>query len=161
MARPKIVLMILPMPFLHDQKRNAPLGIMYVAAVLEKAGHDINMVDLRGLESHEWLESVPEADIYGIGSSSLEYHLAVELAQGLKARKKCTIVLGGVHATLVQPDSLDPVFDAIVQGEGEVSILELLSDYQGGGLKRVYKASPVPDIDSLPFPDHTFSRTTR
>ena len=59
----KIVLIVLPIPFLSDPKRNAPLGIMYVAAVLEQAGYDVSLVDLRGLDQQAWLSAIPEADI--------------------------------------------------------------------------------------------------
>ncbi len=147
-----IALIILPIPFFSDQKRNAPLGIMYIAALLERARYQVSLVDLRDVDRGEWLKRIPKADIYGIGATSMEYHLAVELAQDIKQDREGTIVLGGVHPTVVDAGSLDKVFDVIVQGEGEQAMLELVSDYEKGTLKRYYRSEPVPNLDSLPFP---------
>ncbi len=70
MREPKIVLLITPMPFVHDQKRNAPLGIMYVAAMLEQEKHDVSIVDLRDMDIKEAIRNVPDADIYGFSATS-------------------------------------------------------------------------------------------
>lgn len=148
----EIVLIILPMPFLLAQKRNAPLGILYLAAALEKAGYRVTLVDLRDIDKSGWLERIPQADIYGIGATSLEYNIAVELARKIKQHREGIIVLGGIHPTVVNTSSLDGIFDVIVQGEGELAMLELLSDYQKGGIKRCYKSLPIPNLDSLPLP---------
>lgn len=149
---PKIVLNILPSPFLHDQKRNAPLGVMYIAAVLEREGYDVSIADLRGLEETAWLAEIPEADIYGISASSLEYYLAVKLAHKLKRERRGFTVLGGVHVTVTDPAGLDPVFDAVVLGEGDLAMLELVADYKNGKTKRVYRSEFISDLDSLPLP---------
>lgn len=148
----EIVLIILPMPFLLAQKRNAPLGILYLAAALEKAGYRVTLVDLRDIDKSGWLERIPQADIYGIGATSLEYNIAVELARKIKQHREGIIVLGGIHPTVVNTSSLDGIFDVIVQGEGELAMLELLSDYQKGGIKRCYKSLLIPNLDSLPLP---------
>lgn len=145
-------MIILPMPFLLDQKRNAPLGMLYVAAVLERAGYTVRVVDLRGIDKSKWLGMIPGAEIYGIGATSLEYNLAVELARELKEDRKGVIVLGGVHASVVDISTIDRIFDVIVQGEGELAMLKLMSDYKRGFVKRVYKLPPISDLDSLPLP---------
>ena len=148
----RITLIILSIPFLLDQKRNTPLGLLYIASVLEQEGYTVNIVDLRGIDKGKWLGMIPDAEIYGMGATSLEYHIAVELAKKLREDRKCVIVLGGVHASVVNVSTIDRVFDVIVQGDGELAMLNLLSDYDKGSLKRVYNLPQIEDIDSLPFP---------
>jgi len=148
----KIVLIIPPSPFLGEQKRNSPLGVMYIASFLKKYGYDIEMVDLRDLDEDRWTKIIPCADIYGITATTPEYPLVVKIAHNLKLRnQKSLIVLGGNHAT-TNSKNLDSVFDRIVLGEGELSMLNLLKDFEKGVSKKYYVSPLIEDLDSLPFP---------
>lgn len=148
----KTVLIIPSSPFLGEQKRNPPLGIMYIASFLEKHGYNVELVDLRDLDEDKWTNRIPYADIYGITATTPEYPLAVKIAYKLKARdQKSLIVLGGIHAT-TESKNLDPVFDRIIIGEGELSMLNLLKDFEKGISKKYYVSSLIEDLDSLPFP---------
>lgn len=111
-----IAFIVLPSPFVLDQKRNAPLGVMYLASQID----DCVIVDLRGVEKKDWLSHIPEAYAYGISATSIDYDLAVELANMLKADRSGTRILGGAHATVAK--NIDPVFDVVVKGEGENAI---------------------------------------
>jgi radical SAM superfamily enzyme YgiQ (UPF0313 family) len=148
----KTVLIIPPSPFLGDQKRNPPLGIRYIASFLEKHGYNIELVDLRDLDEDKWTNRIPYADIYGITATTPEYPLAVKIAYKLEVRdKKSLVVLGGFHAT-TQSKKLDTVFDRVIIGEGELSMLNLLKDYEKGVKKEYYVSPRIEDLDSLPFP---------
>jgi radical SAM superfamily enzyme YgiQ (UPF0313 family) len=148
----KIVLIIPPAPFLGEQKRNPSLGIMYIASFLEKQGYDVKMADLRDLKEDKWQNAVPQADIYGITATTPEYSFAIKIAYNLKSRdQKSFIVLGGGHAT-ADSKNLDPIFDSIVIGEGELAMLDLLKDFEGGASKKYYARPLIEDLDSLPFP---------
>jgi len=148
----KIVLINPPSPFLGEQKRNPPLGVMYIASFLEEHGYIIELVDLRDVDEDEWTNRVPYADIYGITAATPQYPLAVKIAYKLKVRdKKSLIVLGGVHAT-AEHKNLDTIFDRVVIGEGEFSTLNLLEDYDKGVRKKYYVSPLIEDLDSLPFP---------
>jgi anaerobic magnesium-protoporphyrin IX monomethyl ester cyclase len=147
----KIVLIILPHNFLGDQKRNCPLGILYIAAVLEQNGYCVEMVDLRGIEEHELREKIPPADVYGISATTPDYNMALIVARLIKENHKAFIVLGGPHVTAL-PGTVDEIFDKLVIGEGELAIINLLKDLKDGIEKRVYKFPLVEDLDSIPFP---------
>ncbi len=148
----KIVLIIPPAPFLGEQKRNPSLGIMYVASFLEKQGYDVKMADLRDLKEDKWQNAVPQADIYGITATTPEYSFAIKIAYNLKSRdQKSFIVLGGSHAT-ADSKNLDPIFDSIVIGEGELAMLDLLKDFERGTTKKYYARPLIENLDSLPFP---------
>lgn len=127
----KTVLIIPPSPFLGEQKRNPPLGIMYIASFLKKHGYNVELVDLRDLDEDKWTNRIPYADIYGITATTPEYPLAVKIAYKLEDR---------------DPKSL------IALGEGELSMLNLLKDFEKGISKKYYVNSLIEDLDSLPFP---------
>jgi len=149
---PSVVLIILPIPFLRDQKRNAPPGILYVAGALEQSPYvsSVNIVDLRGVEPDSWLDRMPEADIYGVSATSIEYPMAVFLAHMLKRNRKGIVVLGGVHATVSR--MVDDVFDCHVQGEGEEAIERLVRDYMMFDKVSLYTGTQKEDLDSFPLP---------
>lgn len=139
-----IILIIPPNPFLEDEKRNCPLGILYVAASLEKAGHEVQVVDLRGQAEEGW-ERIPASSIYGITSSAIDFPYAVEVARFLRARQPCKIVIGG-PATLDTKSCLDAGF-VVVKGEGEGAIPRLFSNNG-----QVINNGLIDNLDSIPFP---------
>jgi radical SAM superfamily enzyme YgiQ (UPF0313 family) len=148
----KIVLINPPSAFLGEQKRNPPLGPMYIASFLEQHGYIIELVDLRDVDEDEWTNRIPYADIHGITATTPQYPLALKIAHKLKARdKKSLIVLGGVHAT-AEHKNLDTVFDRVIIGEGEFSMLNLLKDCEKGVREKYYVSPLIEDLDSLPFP---------
>ena len=145
-----ISLIIPPSPFLGDQKRNPPLGIMYIASFLEQNNYSVKLTDLRGLTPDAWLQYIPKGDIYGITATTPEYPYAIEIARQVK-EKGTVIVLGGVHAS-ADPKGIDEIFDKVVIGEGEYSILNVIDDIKAGIDKRYYTSPFVKDINTLPFP---------
>lgn len=149
----KIVLIIPPSPFLGEQKRNPVLGLMYIASFLEREGYDVKMTDLRDINENEWLNAIPlTADVYGITATTPEYPSAVKIANKLKSREKQSlVVLGGFHAT-VDSQNIDPVFDSIIIGEGELPMLNLLKDFKKNINKKYYVSPLIENLDSLPFP---------
>jgi len=146
----KIVLIIPPSLFLGDQKKNPSLGIMYIASYLEQNGFVVEMVDLRNISEIELLDHIPENELYGITATTPEYPVALIIANLLKERdSKCKIILGGLHGTT---SHVDNVFDSVIIGEGELSIVEALCDHKKNKLKRFYQTSLIKDINELPFP---------
>lgn len=156
----KIVLINPPHPYLADQKRNQPLGIMYLAAMLEKENYDVQLVDLCNTDEEDWIKKIPDADIFGIGSTTLDYIRSIKIAKKLKENYKCIIVLGGAHATSV-PRTIDSIFDKVIIGEGERAFLDLLKDCENENhcyknntnrYKKFYQREQIEDIDAIPFP---------
>ncbi len=143
-----IVFIVLPIPFLFDQKRNAPLGVMYVASQVEGCV----VVDLRGVERSHWLEKIPEAKIYGISSTSLDYDIAVDLAKMLRAERSGLLMLGGAHATVSKEGTIDPIFDIVVRGEGEQVIKDFMKMQYvpaGCGIQLTLSRQPILSLRDL------------
>jgi anaerobic magnesium-protoporphyrin IX monomethyl ester cyclase len=133
----KVTLIIPPNPFLADQKRCCPLGILYVASALEERHVDVQIADLRGQDT--WV--IPEADYYGVTSSTPEFKWAKQVRDQIKGK----VVLGGAHACAVD-ECREAGFDVIV-GEGERAIFDWIDTQEP-----VIYAKRIPDINALPFP---------
>ncbi len=149
----KVNLVILPNPYLGDDKRNPPLGLLYLGAVAEKEGYDVCMTDLRSRKLEDFSKYIIDADVYGITASTPDYPLAVEIAKIAKLKTpKSLTVLGGIHATAL-PNLVDSSFDKIVVGEGENAFLKLLNDFCECRLTdRIYSSHLIRDLDSIPYP---------
>ena len=112
-------------------KRLPPIGLMYVAASLEKAGYQVQMLDnylaKKPLDEVKQLITSFDPKIVGITCGSATYARCIETAKAIKqVSPQCKIVVGGWHASYV-PDSLleNPEIDYVVMGEGERAVTEL------------------------------------
>jgi len=153
-----------------------PLSLLYLAGYMREKGFRVRVLDLTlgkagigGLESH--LRAYEPA-VVGITSYTTNVLLASRVAATARAVfPHALIVLGGFHASALPERTLREMddFDAVVYGEGEVTLYELVQAYGDGGaraLERVpgvctrtdggpRKNPPRPlieDLDSLPFP---------
>ncbi len=159
-------------PWFHG-KRLPPLGLMYVAAALEQAGHEVQMLDnylmQQSTEEVQQLVLKLQPAIVGITCGSATYKKCVETAKAIKqVVPGCKIVVGGWHASYM-PESLleTPEIDYAVMGEGEQAITELAAFILKGDLvgasnvAGVVSRSPsgvikneckFMNMDELPFP---------
>ncbi|MFD5463086.1 B12-binding domain-containing radical SAM protein [Kitasatospora sp. NPDC127059] len=131
---------------------NAPLGVLSLAAVLEKGGRQPLIVDLNRWyydflrrepdgEEHadeapmefaafaaERLEALP-VDVYGFSTICSSYPLTLRIAESVKrARPDSVMVLGGPQASVVDVPSMRafPFVDYVVRGEAEETLPLLL-----------------------------------
>ncbi len=151
-----------------------PLGIMYLSAVLKRAGHQVAMTDQCHPQytSGRFLESVKEQrpDMVGISFlSNMCYPNARALAGKVKSALPSTmVVMGGVFATINARKIMETEqsVDVVAKGEGEGIILDLanrpenLDDIPGitfrsnsGGVVETPSRERIVDLDSVPFPD--------
>jgi anaerobic magnesium-protoporphyrin IX monomethyl ester cyclase len=149
------------------------MGMLMLAAVLEKAGHSVRLLDAnaaaRRLAADEIVAIAAEMrpDVVGMTLVTPLVKEAYRLAEQLRSCG-AKLIAGGPHATLLPDEPLDHGFDAVVVGEGEPTIVEAVEAVLGRtpaeavqGL--VYRAAdgqirhneprpPVADLDSLPPP---------
>ncbi|MFA6023162.1 MAG: radical SAM protein [Candidatus Pacearchaeota archaeon] len=148
----KFELIIPPNPYLGDDKRNPPLGLLYIASKVERDGTKVRVSDLRGKDLGELENIIGNADVYGITASTPDYLTAKEIAFKIKSKNyKSKIIIGGIHATSV-PNEIDKIFDKVVIGEGEQIISKILKDINKGDKTRFYQDSPIENLDEIPFP---------
>jgi len=150
-----------------------------LAAVLEKRGHNVDVIDLQGDDpSTKELEAelqLLHPDIVGVTSATLTFNPAIQVIKAAKrVLPSCLTLMGGPHVTVMDEETLNanPDTDVVVRGEGEQTILELAQlvsetrlDNLGGvaGITfrkktgQVVRNSQRPfieDLDTLPYPAH-------
>jgi len=109
-----------------------PLGLLYIAAVLEKDGHEIKIVpaDILKLNWNQIAEEIRayRADIIGVTSTTENRFQSFDLIKlAKKALPQSLTVMGGPHASMAAEDCLEniPELDIVVKGEGEETMREL------------------------------------
>ena len=166
---------------LVDQNKQywPPLGLAYIAAVLEKNGHKVSIVD-RDVLLHknslsftktdkDTLRIIQEsyADIVGFSATTPNIKDVLEQSQKIKERfSGVKIILGGPHA-MGEPELTlklsNRTIDAVCRCEGEFVMLDIangkdLSEIDGlsfisnGKIIHNPDKMLIPDIDFLPFP---------
>ena len=130
-----------------------PMGILYVAAVLENEGHDVEFIDM-DIENWSWYHLTAyliahPPDVVGITAVTSTIDAAWAIAEAVKVNLPDTyVMIGGAHATMHPKETLDHAWvDAVVVGEAETAILDII-DGRDPGIVHCGK-EPVNDI---PFP---------
>ena len=160
----------------HQHPPFTPLGLGYLAAVLEKNNYAVDVIDCQALGisydefKHELSKRQPT--IVGMTSTTLTYKSALKITKIAKeVHPDCLTVLGGCHVTFWDENALKecPSLDVVVRKEGETTILELVQRIEAGksfndllGITcrdgESFIRNPdrpyIEDLDSLPFPAH-------
>ncbi|MBM4053779.1 MAG: radical SAM protein [Planctomycetes bacterium] len=152
----KVTLISPPSPFLINQKAFPPLGILYLAAILERHNIEVEVVDLADKEKEliETLELYAGADLYGISATTPQYPQALIIKKILcEQNKKNLIAVGGAHPSSVPNNCIKDGFDFVVLGEGENALLQIVNNLkfkkpQYGEIR----AQAIQDLDSIPIP---------
>lgn len=150
-----------------------PLGTLYVGACLLEAGHEVEFLDGSFLTHEAILHRVDalKPDFAGIYSTAFGWHGARKTAADIKALDPCIwTCVGGPYPTAAQEACLGDGcegIDAVVVGEGEETVVEILEHLQSGkdpaGVTgtvsrqdgKIVCNPPRPliaDLDRLPFP---------
>jgi len=154
-----------------------PLGLLYIAAVLEKEGYKVKVVpaDILNLSWGQIRREIQDfnPDLIGVTSHTENRFQSFKLIKlAKKAYPEALTILGGPHASMAPEDCLEhtPELDAVVKGEGELTMLELCRSLEkeknrnsletvagisfklNGHIKTNPPRDPISDLDSLPFP---------
>jgi radical SAM superfamily enzyme YgiQ (UPF0313 family) len=125
----------------------APLGPLYIAAVLERDGFECELWDLR--EDFNDLNNPPEADIYCMSAVTPQIDDMKDLHKIIKKKygDKAYTIIGGAHASWLPEDCVDD-FDCVVTDEAEGIITKICTEKPTG----IHKAVRIIDLDSIPHP---------
>lgn len=148
---------------------NPPMGLVYLAAVLERAQRSVRLVDLQltrdplGLAREVLREEGPR--FVGITCTTPDFSAVCDVAGLVKELdRRTTVLVGGPHPSAVPEDVLkNENIDYVVVGEGETTLLELIRGddprgirglaYRERGTVRTNPPRPlIKNLDSLPFP---------
>ena len=143
-----------------------PLGIMYIAGALKKAGHKTDIVKA-GVENIEEKVKNFAPDIVAYSLTTGQHGYFLDLNKKLKSQFKFLAVFGGSHPTFFTEIIKNEGVDIICIGEGEEAFAELADKLAKGedfstipnlwvkknGAIIKNDVRPLNDIDSLAFPD--------
>jgi len=150
-----------------------PLGTLYVGASLLKAGHQVKFFNGAFMTHEELLCQLKEfkPDFAGLYSTTFGWPKAVHTADAIKQiDQKIFTCVGGPYPIAMQDQCLNNEstnIDAVITGEGELTMVELLARLQQGknpagvlGVifrlgANIIKNPPRPlneNLDALPFP---------
>jgi radical SAM superfamily enzyme YgiQ (UPF0313 family) len=167
------VLLIHP-PYAWPNK-SQPLGLAYIASVLEQDGVVVQIVDMdpEGMSVSDLREKLisRKPKVVGVSFMTPQYNYAAEILKLVKEiDPKIKTMAGGSHVSALPEKTLSiKELDYAVIGEGEITVRELVSfliatcdknleEIQGIGFVRnnkVVLTEPrelISDLDSLPFP---------
>lgn len=149
-----------------------PLGTLSVAASMQKAGHEVRFLNGAFMNHGEILAAAVEycPDFIGLYSTTFGWEKAAATARDLKTKlPDVFITVGGPYPIAVREKCLMdcPSVDAVVTGEGEATVCEMLENLAAGkpltgvaGLvfregDTIVKTPDRPlntNLDALPFP---------
>ncbi len=150
-----------------------PLGTLYVAACLQKAGHEVKFINGAFMRQDELIQSLAQFDpaFVGIYSTTFGWNKAVSTANDIKRLNPSVfIAVGGPFPIATQRQCLQEnanSIDAVVTGEGEMTVTEMVNHLEAGLSLRdvqgiifregneIIENEPRPlieDLDSLPLP---------
>ena len=164
-----------------------PLGLAYLAAALERAGHDVELIDANALrldpDETVKMAAASAPDAIGITCVTPLFPVVAYIGRSLKqALPDVPIIVGGPQVTIMPELTMEnPAFDYGVEGEAEIALPQILEAISGrvppvdvgGALYRrdgqVVLGGPaeVTPIDEIPLPardrlpnDRYFDMTT-
>jgi len=157
-----------------------PLGLAWIGAVLERAGHKVKIIDSPTLKLslknfiHEVKSWSP--DLVGISIITPTAYKAYKTVKALKRElpKEVPIITGGPHPTFMYEEALNEGYDIVVCGEGELTTLELINAIErkgyvdshlkevkgiafrdsNGNIIKTLPRAPIENLDQLPWPAH-------
>jgi radical SAM superfamily enzyme YgiQ (UPF0313 family) len=147
-----------------------PMGLLYLAAVLEEKGYEVDVLDMlvskcsRDKVKRKIDEFQP--DIVGVTCVTMNYHRASDILRYCKDIDKDLITLiGGPHVTFNAIETLNeaPWIDIVIRGEGEFTMLDLVQrkplDQIAGiayrsddGIEMTAERGLIENLDTLPQP---------
>ncbi len=171
-------ILLVNIPYYHAGCAEAPLGLAYVAAMLEREGIGIDLLDAHalGMSEEDILSYIDEKrpPVVGFTVMTFMLHQALSLAGELKKMPgPPLIVFGGPHPTIRPEESITRWgADISVIGEGERTTVELMGRikrgpeaWEGvpglafrseGRIVRTARREMIQDLDAIPFPARHF-----
>lgn len=171
-SNPKRILIVSP-PYRLSQS-GFPLGLMYIAATLEKAGHHVEVIDMDviNLPIDDYIKELKERDYdyFCAGGMITCWNflaLSCNLVKQFKPHAKA-IIGGGIISSTPLSFIQNSAADIGVIGEGEETILDILHAYENnrpldsvagivyrnelGKAIQTIQRPTLADLDQIPFP---------
>lgn len=133
-----------------------PLGLMYIAAALEKEGYIVNIIDgepdLLSIDDLEKKILDTNPQIVGFSSTTPEFYYVENIVKRIKNKHpKIVIIVGGAHVSAMPEETLKkcPEIDYIVKGEGEISVVKIVRELP---IEKIIESPMIDDLDNNVLP---------
>ncbi|NIM47627.1 MAG: radical SAM protein [Candidatus Aenigmarchaeota archaeon] len=145
----------------YQQPSLPPLGLLSIAAVLEKEGQKVDLLDLN-VEPKALKNYKEKPDLVGITATTPLVKEAWNLTKYFR-KKRIPVILGGPHPSALPEESLKYA-DIVIRNEGELTMKKLCENWDkkekviGISYKKngkIIHNPPRPlikNLDELPFP---------
>jgi radical SAM superfamily enzyme YgiQ (UPF0313 family) len=156
-----------------------PLGLTYLAAVLDQDDHEVKIIDCPICEiDHEKLKAELASFAPAlVGITSMTPMISSAFQSARVAKEACpdsTVIIGGTHASFMDKQILsqEAAVDIVVRGEGEQTLLELAQhsansdsfhEIDGitfknndGQIIQTPNRDFIQNLDELPFPAYKY-----
>ena len=150
-----VVLINLPLVAIRNDPYSSipsiPLGLVYLSTYLKEQGHSIRILDAFGMAPKNIWRYDTLHDVFGLQieeivnllgvknlligisvHSGMQHFLAVNLIKAIKNNFSLPVIVGGHHTTSVGEQFLSVGADAVVLGEGELPLNELIKRVKNG-----------------------------
>jgi len=122
-------------PLYLNRALYSPLaGLLAVAGALPRDRYEVVLTD----ENIESIDFDLKADLVGISAMTCYVNRGYEIADAFRERG-VPVVMGGVHPSFLPQEALRHC-DAVVVGEAELVLPQLLDDLERGEMRGPYKA---------------------
>jgi len=149
----------------------APDWLAYAAAVLEKAGHDVRLLDLVARnQTKEELRSLVRSgkpDFVVLDSTTPSIYSDIECSRIVKDESKALVIMVGPHISALPEETLllakgavdiacigeyDYTVKDIVEGYNNPERIDGIAYYKEGKVFRTKPRALIENLDELPFP---------
>lgn len=138
----------------YNPFKKHPLVEMYLLTILEEHFGEkvkLSLIDLKGIDSEFLLYHIPENDLFLYSVATTDVNEISKLVKELRnIYPEAKHVAGGPHINLF-PDDSSLIFDAIVLGEGEETIIKVVKDIFHSKLQSLYRQERAIDINVYPY----------
>ena len=170
-ANAKRILIVSP-PYRLSQA-TFPLGLMYIAAVLDRAGHEVEVIDMdvENLSMDDYVQELKtrEYDYFCTGGMITSWNFVVFSCNYIREVKPAVKIIVGGGIVSSTPQSLLSIAGADVGciGEGEETILDIIDAFENNKplmavsgivykeeneVIQTEKRADIENLDTLPFP---------
>ena len=143
-------------PLYMNRALYSPLaGLLAVAAVIPQDKYEVILTD----ENIEPIDFGIKADLVGISAMTSYVNRGYEIADAFKA-KGIPVVMGGVHPSFMPEEALQHA-DAVVIGEAELVMKDVIEDMENGELAGTYRSCELHPMVDMPIPRYDLMKKNR
>ena len=125
-------------PYFHPHAdasifRFPPLGLGYIAANLKQHGISVEVIDCTFFTQNEALRKIIDSKPRIIGIQSIYSLKEKSLELGHLLKDHCELLVAGGPLPTAEPETFLKIFDVVVVGEGEQTMLEIVNQFMNDG----------------------------